>query len=331
MNNLNTLDSLDSIRMNNGSDKLKAHFHDLVKNDRKKAIDSINNENLHFASLFLLRSEIKDSNLLNDLSLRNRIALEIVNEIVEKEKDSSVIKYISSDYTQIVYSILKWIFETGSMDDGLSNKYDEVLDITAILLTRIYNDQKILPRVADMIFARNKKGFFIHDLVWAFFECKDPSSLIMIANRLLSQEIDDVNLASNLLSFVPGIDRNNNSNKQRQYVFFLKWIEENGLFLNFTGQSLQEVNRPRPYVVDLEAKYLRKFVSVESGKMLKPLTLKEKRLLNEFNGLDDNTKLLLSSFSNMLNNKDINLWNKWINYPIKKQIEIAKDSTGGVQ
>lgn len=330
IHNLNTTNSLDRIRINEGIDSLIAYFHKLVENNTDEAIALINDENLHFASFFVLRFKISEHNLIEGLVLRNKVALEFINEILDGKKGISIMKHISSDYAQIAYSVLKWVFETGFFDDGLSNEFDEVLDLTAILLTRLYRDQKILPIIADMIFNRNRKNLYVHDLVWAFFESKDPYSLVMIANRLLSSEEKDVDLACKLLSFVPGVD-DNNLNKQKKYTSFLNWIEENSLFLYFTGQSLQQTNKPAPYVVTLEAKYLCKFISIDTGKPLKPLTDKEKQLLNEFNKLDLNTKIFLSSFSSIMHHKDENWWNTWISYPISNQIETAKAMIGGEQ
>lgn len=331
MNSLRAINSLDKIRVRDGTSDLEVFFHGLANEDREEALNLVNAENLHFTSLFVLKDELKSSDLLNDLTLRNKLALEITDEVSKDEKKGSVMKYISSDYTQIVYSTLKWIFETGSKDDGLSDDFDEVLDSAAILLTKMYRDETILPIMVDMIFDRNRRNFFTHDLVWAFFESKDPSSLIMIANRLLSNEAEDTELASTLLSFVPGIDKNsNNVSKEKKYAYFLNWMDENNSFLYFTGQSLQQVNSPITYVIVLEAKYLCRFVSVDTGKPIKPLTEKEGRILNEFRKLDQNTKIFLSTFSNRMHNRDLNFWNMWIDYPIEKQIEMAKDMAGGM-
>jgi hypothetical protein len=331
MYNLNSINPLDKIRLTNGIDELKNSFIKLIKTNNGEAVNLLNAENLHFPTLFLLKIEIDNLNIFDNLNLRNRTAIELTNQILEKNKKSSINKYVSSDLAQIAYSVLKWIFDTGFYDDGLSNEYDEVLDITAILLIKIYKDQTILPIIADMIFDRNRKGLFNHNLVWAFFESKDPNSLIMIANRLLSTEAKDVELASKLLSFIPGIEKNNNASKEKKYTSFLNWLEENNPFLYSTGQSLQQVNRPITYVIDLGAKYLNEYVASDTGKTLKSFTYKEAKLLNEFSKLDNDTKLLLANFSSMLYQKDRNQWNKWIHYPIKEQIRIAKSMMGGEQ
>lgn len=331
MYNLNSINPLDRIRLDNGIDEMKDYFLGLAKKNNEKAVNLINAENLHFPTLFLLKNEINRLNLFDNLNLRNKTAIEITTEVLKKNKKISINEYISSDLTQIAYSVLKWIFDTGFYDDGLSNEYDEVLDITAILLIRIYRDQTILPTIVDMIFDRNRKGLFNHDLVWAFFESKDPNSLIMIANHLLSTETKDIDLASKLLSFIPGMEKSNTANKEKKYTSFLNWLEENSPFLYFTGQSLQQVNRPITYVIDLEAKYLNKYVSSDTGKKLKSFTDEEAKLLDEFNKLDSNTRILLANFSSMLYHKNKHWWNQWIHYPIAEQIRIAKSMMEGEQ
>ncbi|SKC88025.1 hypothetical protein [Maledivibacter halophilus] len=331
MYSLNSINPLDRIRINEGIDSLKTYFNALAKNNKEEAVNLINAENLYFPSLFVLRNDIDTLGLFYNLNIRNKVSIEITDEILEGKKKVSVNEYISSDFAQIAYSVLKWIFETGFSNDGLSNEYDEVLDITAIILTKIYKEKTILPDLADMIFDRNRKGLFNHDLVWAFFESRDPHSLIMIANRLLSRDEKDVELASKLLSFIPGIEKNSIISKEKKYTSFLKWLEENSPFLYFTGQSLQQVNRPITYKIALEAKYLNKNVSVDTGKTLKSLKDEEYMLLNEFNKQDNDTKLLLSNFSNILHAKNKSIWEEWIQYPISRQIAIAKAMMGGQQ
>lgn len=222
------------------------------------------------------------------------------------------------------YPALKGMFERGISQQWLSDKDNEVLDRTAILLTRVHGDKTILPNIVDMIFYRNREGLFTHDLIWAFFEAKDPFSLMLIANYLGSAEDKDVILARELLDFVPGIDMTSGKNSRKQYIKFLYWLEENYPFLYFTGESFQRTSRPIPYVVDLEAKYLQKAVSIITGKPLAPFTEKENHLLVDFTNLDEEDKLLLSKFSFKIYHENIYLWNSWIAKSITGQISIAK-------
>ncbi len=165
---LNTINFLDKRMDDSGVDNIRSFFYQLAKENEKEALNLINDENLHFTSLFVLRPEIEELNLFQKLNARNRIALGITNEILSSKRNISDVEYLSFDYIQAVHSVLKWMLETGCINDGLDDQYDEILDITAIFLTKIYRDKTVLPIIAEMIFRRYKQGLLIHDLAWGF-------------------------------------------------------------------------------------------------------------------------------------------------------------------
>ena len=236
----------------------------------------------------------------------------------------SKFQYLSSNYREIDYSVLKDMFERGIAHHGQSDEHDEFLDATAALLIKIHKDKTILPIIVDMIFFRNRKGFFTHNLIWAFFQARDPHSLMLIANYLGSEEVNDVKLACKLLDFVPSIDMTMEKGNKKQYTSFFNWLNENYPFLYFTGESFQRTSKPIPYIVALDAKYLCRRISVNTGKPLIPCTEKENNLLVNFNSLDEDNKLLLSEHSLRIYYKNIYLWKSWINNSITKQITIAE-------
>ncbi|MBU3129772.1 hypothetical protein [Clostridium tagluense] len=240
----------------------------------------------------------------------------------------SKIQYLYSKHMELGYPVLKGMFERGIAEHGLSNEDDEFLDVVALLLIKLHQDKTILPIIVDMIFFRNRKGLFTHDLIWAFFQARDPYSLMLIANYLISEDANDVKLACKLLDFVPSIDMTMGKNSEKQYVAFFYWLEENYPFLYFTGESFQRTSKPIPYIVTLDAKYLCKQVSPYTGKTFIPYTAKENNLLYYFNHLDESDKLLLSSFSRAIHYENIYLWKSWINHSIIKQISIAKARLG---
>ena len=202
-------------------------------------------------------------------------------------------------------------------------------DVTTLLLTNIQNDKTLLPIVIDTIFYRNQNGYFTDDLVWAFFEARYPHSLMLIANYLNSSNIKDVKLACKLLDFIPSIDMSINNDSKKQYIDIFNWLNENYPFLYFTGESFQRTSKPIPYVVTLDLKYLCIKVSIHTGEPLIHLTKRENYLSALFNNLSEYNKLLLSTFSVRIHNKNIYLWQSWINQSINKQIIIAKARLGG--
>lgn len=320
---------LDEIRLNKGIDRMKEIFYDLINNNPERAVKLINDNNVQFASLFILQPELKKNDLFSRLSIRNQRALELTNGILLKEISNT--ERFSSEYKIDDYSTLKWILETGYIDDGLNDQYDEVLDTAAIILAKVYKDKSSLPTIEKLIFNRYRKGAFIYDLIWAFFEVAESDSLILVANRLRSSNRKDVELARKFLNFIPCIRMYSRDENMKQYQCSLKWIKRNKDFLYYTGETYLQTSNPYRYDVSLKAKYLQKTVSDVNGEQSRSLTQDESTCLDRFNRLDDASKLSLSNYSSMLYGKSKYKWSKWLQNPIDKQIEIAKRILGGAQ
>jgi hypothetical protein len=323
--------ALDIIRLDKGVDGLKAFLNELKEKDSKEVISLLNEDNLHFSSLYILRPEIKALSLFDYLSLRNKIAISFMDEILTGNGNMPNIECSASEYIQTVRSVLKWMLVSGFTDDGLEDDYDKVLDASSALFVKVYGDRTVLPIMADAIFERNRKGYLYNDLVWAFFESRYPYGLILIAARLLSKQPEDVRLAQKLLSFIPGLDSKRTVANERQHLTVLRWLEKNYQFLHFTGESFQQSASPKPYRVVLEAKYLYKTVFIDTGKIIEALSKNENKLLKDFIELDKDTKILLSNYSLMLHNNNINLWYTWIHRAVIEQVEIAGLWMGGAE
>jgi hypothetical protein len=325
--NLINTSILDRLKLNNGIEALKNYYHDLVIRDTEKALSLINDKSLSFSSLFILYSEIKKFNLINYLNRRNKYTLKIVNQILSKKKLN--LSKLSTDEKQIIYSSLKWIIETGYLDDGLNNQYDEILDAAVSLILIVFKDKSDIHIIIELIFNRHKKNTFNYDLIWALFETGDPNFLLLIANRLTSNQWKDIELAQKLLKFIPGSEFNVTRDNVQQYQHAVRWLQDNYLFLQYTGECFQQTSTPIPYKVSLEAKYLCKPIAANSEKSLKSLSEMEQSLLNKFKNLTDETKILLSNYSFSINRQNIDWWNMWIHSPVVDQIHYAK-SVGGL-
>ncbi|KUO77692.1 MAG: hypothetical protein APF77_13195 [Clostridia bacterium BRH_c25] len=329
LSRMHTLSTLDTIRLEQGATGLKAFFSELSKKDYKEALSLVNEESLHFSSLYILKPEIEALNLFDYLSLRNKIAIAVLNEVLSGNKSMPPMKCSSSEYIQTVCSVLKWILISGFIDDGFEDDYDKVLDASSALLIKVYGDRTVLPLMSDLIFERNRRGRFYNELVWAFFESRYPHGLILIAAHLLSEQPEDVRLAQRLLSFIPGIDTERTAAYERQHSIVLNWLEKNYPYLYFTGESFQQSVSPKPYRVILDARYLCKAISIDTGRTIEPLTEYEDKLLKEFSELGTDVKKMLSIFSHMTHNNNIHRWNSWIHRPIAEQVEIAGLWMGG--
>lgn len=324
---LEKIKSLDEIRLENGIDRLKAVTHDLIDNNFERAIELINDKSVLFPSLFVLRSEIIRYDIIPSLSIRNRYALKIVNKILSRDIPGT--QRLSFDYREEDYYVLKWILETGYLEDGLNDQYGEVLETAAIILAKIYKDRNCLRVIEEMIFNRNRRGTYIYDLVWAFFECSRAEDLIMLVNRLCSYSRKDVELARKLLNFIPCMGIDSKEYNVNQYQYSLKWIDQNRNFLYYTGESNLQTSNPHRYAISLEAKYLQKTASKDYGEPSGPLTEDQYTLLDNFKKLDDYSKVLLSNCSSELYRKSRYWWNEWLKYPIDKQIMTAGRIQGG--
>lgn len=313
--------SLDYLRRTHGYDVFRNYFHVTAEYDRQKAVNLINNDDLQFSSFYMLLPEIREFALQNELSLRNITTIWICADILGGGIPQYICGDTKFDYDGTAKDTLLWIFNTGISADGFSNKYDHILDITAAILIKTYSEKSILQAVAHLIFRRNRQDRYFHELVWAFFSSRDTSSLKLIAKRLQSSE-KDARLARSLLHI------KSNECPPRQYSSYLTWLNENNPYLYFTGESLNMTNSPTPCKVDLAAKYLCKSISPETHTPEVPLTDSESNCLSCFKNADDQTKAKLSGFSHAMHKKSRSYWNKWIEFPIEKQIKIAENSLG---
>ncbi len=317
----------DEIRVFYGSDQLTTIFNDLVNNNVEEAVKSINNKNLHFPSLFILQHEINRSGITDRLSLRNKYALKLINQLAAEESLDSA--RLLSEYTQANYSTIRWILETGYSEDGLSDEYDEVLDTAAIILSRVYNDNSCLKIIDELIFNRYRKGAYIYDLVWAFFETITPQNINMVVNRLRSSNPKDIELARKFLNFIPCM--NSEEDPLKQYQCCIRWVNQNHDFLYYTGVTNQQTTNPSRYAVSLEAKYLQKPASLVLSDQTRSLRKEELSYLDNFKDIDEDSKLLLANYSDMMYRTNKSRWSRWLQSPIEKQLEIARRVMGGEQ
>lgn len=170
MNTTNSNNTLNDVRISRSINEYRSYFYELLEHDHQRALNLINDESLNFTSLFLIKSIIKEPDFLNALSQRNKIALSIINELDTDNRNESRLNDFPLNYIQLVHSTLKWVVASGALNDGLNDEYDEILDKAAISLIKIYRDKTILPDIADIIFKRYERGFYINDLVWHFLK-----------------------------------------------------------------------------------------------------------------------------------------------------------------
>lgn len=231
---------LEDVRLKFGNERLKNLFHDETERDWERAA-TLMNSNIRFPSLFLLRPEIRKARLYDRLNNRHRQALDISEEILTGTIDKNGRK---KDEDR---EALQWMLQTGYQDDSIDEQYDQVLDTSALLLSNVHRDKACMKPIVELMFQRHRKGFYTYDLIWGFFEASQPMDLLMIAEKLRSPHPKDVELARELLNFVPCLQTENNA--LRQYRCCTRWIRRNHHRLHYTGDSNQQHSNPMRYAL----------------------------------------------------------------------------------
>jgi hypothetical protein len=311
---------LDRLRHTSGVDSCKDFFCKLVKKRRNNAVQMINDRRLNFPSLFVLRPEIHEFSLEEELSERNKTALKLCEVMADEKKDLENSNHVIPMNSEHVHRVLLWMLYTGAVDDGLSDEFDQIMDITASVLIKTHHEESVLPTIAGLIFHRNRVGSYNHDLIWAFFQTRNINSLKYIAGYLRSSDKNDVQLARELLN----LPEETSLDGSQEYGKYLSWLRENEPYLYFTGEGLQFSNRPELLCVDEKAKYLCKKIDARTHKPIAPYSEQEIRCLKSFDEAAEDEKSTLADYSQALYRRNHRYWNQWIHYPIEKQISIAK-------
>ncbi len=302
---------LESIRLTEGPEKCTAAFEEICKKDQAQAAALINDRHLTFPCLFILLPQIESFRLHSRLSPVKRTASRIAAQIL-KPAAAGHAGYLT-EKNGAEYTALTWIWSTGKLEDGMSDDYEDVLDITVSVLINLYKDKTVLSDVCDMIFARAKKGHNIHDLVWAFFRSNDPLTLRLIAQRLVSPR--DSALACRLLG-TEASPSGDDTNKQMET--YQRWLDENEPYLYFTDESFQITSEPAFYRIDLERKYIQASAANHTKQRIVTSNKSENQALEAFRGLGDEQKRVLADYSHTIHG-DLPRWKMWMALPIGEQ------------
>ncbi|MDO4534305.1 MAG: hypothetical protein Q4B63_00670 [Clostridium perfringens] len=275
---------------------------------------------IDFNNMFLLRKSLDDENIASNLDDKNKIALDIMEDILNEEKRGDLENFSVLNYIEETNSVMKWMLNSALEAKDMGSDYCEVIDIVSIFLIKVYRDYDVLPIIVELIFERNKNNLYIHELVWVFFQGYSVESLKLICDKLSSEDIKTKELACNLLGFIPNVSSYAYGNKE---FYAKKWIDNNKDYLYFTDESKHARSNPVYCKLNLEGKYLGEKVNKKTGEIIK-LKNNHKEKLREFNNLDEDLKLILASYSLKLKRVSLDKWTRWFNYPLDEQISIAK-------
>lgn len=286
----------------------KQRLVEIIHHDPRRAIRFLNHSKTSFGLLYLLLPEIESFTLLNRLNYRNKTAADFCTRVM---RGYSVFQ---QDSYQMEIGVMRWIVRSAVMYDGLDDGFDRLIDVAAAVLIRQFKDFTMLNTVTELIFRRNQKGSYNHDLIWALFSARRPQVLKLIAEYLLSGNPKDRRLACELLN----IEFDSNKSGRSLYTEFISWLEQNLKYISVADFSQQMTSNPITYAVSMENKYLCKSVSSRA------VLTDEGDKIRDFNNLDIDTKRMLSEFSNNLYRKNKRIWREWMGYPISRQIETAR-------
>jgi hypothetical protein len=325
--NTNFRSVLDNLRAANGTEGLRSYYSGLLKKDRSKALDMINNQQLSFGTLFAIRHELSQYAVTRELDVKYQKALKIAEDLTGNKVRRLNSNFRSDD--DHTASVLRWMIETGGLEDDLGKQYDRLMEFSAALLIKRFKDISVLAQIAEMFFSRHRKGKYIHDLVWAFFEGRSVDSILIIAKWLNSYNIKDRELAYKLLSFIPALSPLNIPDPYG-YTRALVWLQENKPFVYYTGESLHQSSSPIHFKVSRIAKYLCRPISVDTAEPLFPFNEFEKRLADSFKNLPDSQQQLLADFSYMLYRRNIYQWHTFLRLDVNEQLALAFRLKGGL-
>lgn len=307
--------SLERIRRIQGTAACQNTFANWMQQNSARALQAASDSNLSFGTLFILKDKIHEHKALEQLDSRNRLALRLCEKMCAAKSEEALPEQINLKSSE-TRDVLYWMFKTGAADDGIDPRFDHVLDISAGILIKQHHEYAILPDAARVIFARNRRGSFYHDMVWAFFQQREARSLRYIAEYLRSPNPKDNELARMLLHVTENQSGEFSADRHKQHASYMAWLTENEPYLALTGDTFQFTNAPNPCEIDLEAKYI--------GKPKDSANESEQKLIESFKAVGKEEKELLATYSARLRRSDAQKWNRWMSAPVDKQLELTQ-------
>lgn len=324
MQHINSLGTFD-LRSSKDRERLKKAFSKMLNDTPQRAAALLNSDTLRFPALFVLMPEICACGAFDKLNPKNKAAALLCAVADPQLKlPDGVARELAENKT--CQEALKWALMTGYKDDGLCGEYDRALDVSACYLERIYRDTSVLPVIVELIFRRNRKGQYIGDLVWALFSSKEPKILRMIARYLASPDSRDTELAEKLLKNA-GVNAYKDTPRSRKYAACSSWLKENEPYITFTDESFQQSCEPELFKVNLEAKYLCKKPS-DALSVMRSFSAPLSDRAEAFRHLSPEQQEKLARYSRYLYRLSRRRWNRFMSYPIERQLKIAGRRVG---
>ncbi|MFT8871229.1 MAG: hypothetical protein ABF868_02945 [Sporolactobacillus sp.] len=290
------------------------HWRSAVERDAASAYQYINDPQLDYPALFLLRDQLDVRGA--DLNPRVRIALSHVQNVLHGADNGLETTASLTDQHDQVVNALKWVLSSG-WKHILSTDYTQTIDQTAIQLLNTYHSG-VLKQMTDLIVYRYKNKSQRHYLISAWLETADPRLLVHLANYLLSDQNVEQTFARRMLGFIPEV--RHAADQQTAFLSFETWYETNSPYLIYTGETNDVLPGGKPFRIHYSAKYLGKTVDPKSGEPIQCLIAKEKTNYQQFIRLPLRMQIHLSIFSARLRQQQPIVWRHWICQPLAHQL-----------
>lgn len=297
----------------------------LCTDDPKRAERLINDPNLEYPALFMLKDTL-DSHVLS-LAPRPSIALAHTQQVLIGTGDARAISSPSGFIGQhdLIVGSLFWILRTGwkNLHDV---DYIRVIDQAAIQILLTWR-QDWYKEMVDLIVYRFRNRSQRHYLISALLETANPIYLVHMANYLLSDQSAERLFARAFLSFIP--DVRHAPDDKSAFRRFEMWYEDNEHYLVYTGETNDTVPDARPFRIHYSAKYLGKTVDRTTGTFRQRLIDVEVQNYRGFLDLPKKDQMHLSSRSCLLRKEHPEQWQEWIEQPLSHQLKQTGSASSG--
>lgn len=289
---------LESMLANRQSDDMKALFGAMVRRDVHKAAKLINDAEVTFPTFFVLLDIVRHNIPENELSERNKRAIHIYNECMLA--DGFAYNRTNDE------KVLLWMTTHCKDKDGMSDSYDRIIDYCLGRLVCDYHNGKSLENAVELIFIRNEKDEFYHDLVWEVFRSDSADVIKLISKHANGKTEKEKEFSEELLANLIDDDPEDNNEISSHMN---DWMNENEPYIEFKGNSFNSSSSPEFCKVNYLSKYSG-CPCTHCGFYL-PMSGRDMKDEEHFRCLDCRTQALLAHKSCMLRKRNMAAWCRW--------------------
>jgi len=274
---------LERVWRSQGAAALRAAYRTIARRSRDEAARALADAENSFSVIYILATEAERVGLENALPPRAKYGIWLAaTKAGDSTRAARYAAQLTTELAEPPYDALVWIIHTGADWDGPRagrDDYDAALDLAAAYFAANFDDEVTLALIAKLVFRRNRKGLFIHDLVWGLFQGAGAPVLAVVARYIVSDDRADSELACKLLGLeMPATA----AERVKLYAKFTEWLGENGQYIYLTGEHFNATSKPQHHARDEEARYIGRKIHPRTRTPESPLTDAERAALEAF-------------------------------------------------